>query len=207
MITLCLNCNKWSWLLVFSDIRVGRNLARAFLEYYRFTNVIPIPPLKELLARKRPKTHRSRSFRRKPEYQPRPRTTRNAAPINYFDLGIEYDSTSSVEGSPVRYPFHLSTYRVKSSLPAYSQQQQQLQQQQISDQFSLMTIKNANFNQLDFSHRPDKRVRTMQPRSLEPVKPHLSIIDVNMLTRGSLEEATKSKQLQTQQSTTGKNRK
>lgn len=184
-------------LFSFTDLRIGRNLARSFLEYYRFTNVLPIPPLKELLARKRPKTDRSRAFRSKPDYQPRPRTTRSTAPICIFDLGIDYDSSSSVEGSPVRYPFHLSSYnRSKNSIPANIQQQQQ----QVSDQFSMMTIKNAAFNQLDFSQRP----KTSQPLVVktDTAKPHLSIIDVNQLTRGSLEEAKSKQQIQTQQSIT-----
>lgn len=191
------------------DIRIGRNLARAFLEYYRFTNVLPIPPLKELLlAKKRPKTHKNRAYRSKPEYKPRPRTTRPSAPINYFDLGIDYDSGSD-DGSPVRYPFHsyLSSTRLKPlPLPAG-------QQQQVNDQFSLMTIKNAKFDQLDF--KPGNKSLTQHavaplppvPRPVletKTTKPHLSIIDVNMLTRGSLEEA-KTK-LQPQQSI-GKNRK
>lgn len=168
------------------DIRLGRNLARAFLEYYRFTNVLQIPTLKELMAnRKRSKKDRNRGYRKKQEeYQPRPKTTRSSAPINYFDLGIDYyASDSSDDGSPVRYPFHNSLNRPKTLLPL----------QQITDQFSLVTIKNSAFNQLDFSHKPRIAGQIpMAPKVLfeEPMKPHLSIIDVNQLTRGSLEEAT-----------------
>lgn len=170
-----------------TDVRLGRNLARAFLEYYRFTNVLQIPPLKELMAnRKGSKKDRNRGYRKKhEEYQPRPKTTRSSAPINYFDLGIDYyASDSSDDGSPVRYPFHNSLNRPKPLLPL----------QQITDQFSLVTIKNSAFNQLDFSHKPKTAANqiSVAPKALfeEPGKPHLSIIDVNQLTRGSLEEAT-----------------
>lgn len=187
----------------FTDIRLGRNLARAFLEYYRFTNVLAIPPLKELMAnRKRKKSNRNQAYRkRQEEYQPRPRTARPPAPIKYFDLGIDYDSSSSVEGSPVRYPFHNTVNRAKSCIP----------NQQMTDQFSLLTIKNSTFTQLDFSHKP-KATHTSQipvaPKVVfvkEPSRPHLSIIDVNQLTRGSLEEA-KHKVHQTEKETKIKSR-
>ncbi|XP_063709238.1 cytosolic carboxypeptidase 6 [Culicoides brevitarsis] len=168
-------------------IRLGRNLARAFLEYYRFTNVLQIPTLKELMAnRKRSKKDRNRGYRRKQEeYHPRPRTTRSSAPINYFDLGIDYyASDSSDDGSPVRYPFHNSLNRPKPLATM----------QTITDQFSLVHIKNSAFNQLDFSsgQHKMKNIPQVAPKVLfeEPRKPQLSIIDVNQLTRGSLEEAT-----------------
>lgn len=84
-------------------MRLGRNVCRTFLEYYRFTNVLPTPLVPELSSRKsRPKTHRSRS-RIRNEVKPRPKTTRVYAPITYKDLSINYDSGSSNEGSPVRY--------------------------------------------------------------------------------------------------------
>lgn len=165
---------------------MGRNLARAFLEYYRFTNVLQIPTLKELMAnRKGSKKDRNRGYRKKQEeYHPRPRTTRSSAPINYFDLGIDYyASDSSDDGSPVRYPFHSSLNRHKT-LPSM---------QQITDQFSLVNIKSSTFNQLDFSHKPKPAPKfEVAPKVLfeKPCMPHLSIIDVNQLTRGSLEEAT-----------------
>lgn len=136
--------------------------------------------------RKRSKKDRNRGYRKKQEeYQPRPKTTRSSAPINYFDLGIDYyASDSSDDGSPVRYPFHSSLNRSKAHPPL----------QQITDQFSLVNIKNSAFNQLDFSHKPKTAANhiPVAPKAFfeEPGKPHLSIIDVNQLTRGSLEEAT-----------------
>lgn len=84
-------------------MRLGRNVCRTLLEYYRFTNVLPAPLVPEISSRKsRPKTHRSRS-RVRNEVKPRPKTTRVYAPITYKDLSINYDSGSSNEGSPVRY--------------------------------------------------------------------------------------------------------
>lgn len=170
-------------------MKVGRNLARALLEYYRFTSILPIPPLNEILSKRkgRPKTHRpSRKF--KNIYPIRPRTTRENAPINYTDLSIYYDSDTSAEySSPARYPFH-SHFMLQHHRLRYHQSQ--------NDPFSVSMLKLGN---LELSPKSKKKKKTTSVVSdpaaskemvSTPTKPYLSIIDFNMLTRGGLEEAT-----------------
>lgn len=198
-------------------MRFGRNIARTFLEYYRFTNILNIPMVSELKPRKgRPKTHRSRARRRvKPNVKPRPRTTRTNAPISYTDLGINYDSSTSNEGSPVRYGFgSRGNANIYMNL---------LPQDSKHDQFSLIAIQSSKFNALAFTTNELKQmslpknpmankqqhqlmadnkdgtvsVLTATTRLLNDVttvniapKPYLSIIDFNQLTRGGLDRAT-----------------
>lgn len=170
-------------------MKVGRNLARALLEYYRFTSILPIPPLNEILSKRkgRPKTHRpNRKF--KNIYPLRPKTTRENAPINYTDLSIYYDSDTSAEySSPARYPFH-SHFMLQHHRLRYHQSHH--------DAFSLSTLKLGN---LELSPKNKKKKRPTSDVSeqsaktelvSEPPKPYLSIIDFNLLTRGGLEEAT-----------------
>lgn len=172
-------------------MKVGRNLARSLLEYYRFTSILPIPPLNEILSKRkgRPKTHRPRN-KFKNIYPLRPKTTRENAPINYKDLSIYYDSDTSAEySSPARYPFH-SNFMLQHHRLRYHQTHM--------DPFSLSSLKLGN---LELS--PKSKKKKKQPTSTfsetspskgevvnMPPKPYLSIIDFNMLTRGGLEEAT-----------------
>ncbi|EDO63226.2 cytosolic carboxypeptidase 6 isoform X2 [Anopheles arabiensis] len=188
-------------------MRIGRNLARTFLEYYRFTNILPIPPVDELRPRKgRPRTHRPRArSKTRSEVRVRPKTTRAYAPISYTDLSICYDSATSEDGSPVRYmyghPGHGGGGGGLRMRPHIHQ-----------DQFSLSNIQAARFSNLDFSS--DFRLKVgsrgkgqagstaaeskMPPIEMlsVPPKPHLTIIDFNQLTRGGLEEATAGKTLE-----------
>lgn len=175
-------------------MKVGRNLARSLLEYYRFTNVLPIPPLNEILSKRkgRPKSHRQhRKF--KNIYQMRPKTTRENAPINYTDLSIYYDSDTSAEySSPARYPFH-SHFMLQHNRLRH-------QQHRDNDPFLLSSLKLGNLDLSPKSKRKAKPTSTASeivPSKAEtaltmPPKPYLSIIDFNLLTRGGLEEATKS---------------
>lgn len=171
-------------------MKVGRNLARALLEYYRFTSILPIPPLNEILTKRkgRPKSHRpNRKF--KNIYPLRPKTTRENAPINYTDLSIYYDSDTSVEySSPARYPFH-SHFMLQHNRLRYHQSN--------LDPFSCSSLKLGNLELSPKNKRKKKPASTMAeslPSKLEMVtlvpKPYLSIVDFNMLTRGGLEEAT-----------------
>uniref|UniRef100_A0A182X2P8 Peptidase M14 domain-containing protein n=1 Tax=Anopheles quadriannulatus TaxID=34691 RepID=A0A182X2P8_ANOQN len=188
-------------------MRIGRNLARTFLEYYRFTNILPIPPVDELRPRKgRPRTHRPRArSKTRSEVRVRPKTTRAYAPISYTDLSICYDSATSEDGSPVRYmyghPGHGGGGGGLRMRPHIHQ-----------DQFSLSNIQAARFSNLDFSSdfrlkvgsrgkgqagstAPDQKMPPIEMLSVPP-KPHLTIIDFNQLTRGGLEEATAGKTLE-----------
>lgn len=169
-------------------MKVGRNLARSLLEYYRFTNILPIPPLMEVITRRkgRPKTHRPRR-KIKNIYPVRPKTTRENAPINYTDLSICYDSDTSAEYcSPVRYPFH-SHFMLQQNRVRYLQAQIE----------PFPTLKFAN---LELSPKHRKKPTTTSTISencpskadtfITPPKAYVSVIDFNLLTRGGLEEAT-----------------
>lgn len=173
-------------------MKVGRNLARSLLEYYRFTSILPIPPLNEILSKRkrRPKTNRP-NRKIKNIYPIRPKTTRENAPINYTDLSIYYDSDTSAEySSPARYPFH-SHFMLQHSRLRFHQNQ--------LDPLSVSSLKFAN---LDLSPKKTKKkskkpeVESLPSKNEEvsnPPKPYLSIIDFNMLTRGGLDEAVSSK--------------
>jgi cytosolic carboxypeptidase protein 6 len=164
------------------------------LEYYSCTNILPIPKLTELSGRKgRPKTHghrpRTRSNTRS-DLRVRPKTTRTHAPISYTDLTIFYDSSSN-EGSPVRFPWstwNTTGYRLKSSVP----------QTTATDlQYDLYNIQASKFANLEFGSNSRSRLTNYERKRTPieiinvPPKPHLSIIDVNQLTRGSLEEVVR----------------
>ncbi|EAT34582.1 AAEL013187-PA, partial [Aedes aegypti] len=171
-------------------MRIGRNLARTFLEYYRFTNILPIPPVDELRPRKgRPRTHRPRArSRTRSEVRLRPKTVRTYAPISYTDLSICYDTDTSNEGSPIRYMYsNYGGFRMRAIGPP--------------DQYSLSNIQTARFSNLDFSSdyrfKVTPKPKTAPEHKMPPIemltvppKPCLTIIDFNQLTRGGLEEAT-----------------
>ncbi|XP_055604992.1 cytosolic carboxypeptidase 6 [Uranotaenia lowii] len=170
-------------------MRIGRNLARSILEYYRFTNVLPIPPVDELRPRKgRPRTHRPRGrSKTRSEVHVRPRTVRTHAPISYTDLSICYDSSTSNEGSPVRYMYsNYGGFRMRALGPP--------------DQYSLSSIQAARFSNLDFSSdyrfKVPPKIKMIPEPKMPPIeivnvppKPCLTIIDFNLLTRGGLDEA------------------
>jgi hypothetical protein len=102
-----------------------------------------------------------------------------------------YNDSSSNEGSPVRYPWstwNTPGYRLKSSIAPPS----------AADlQYDLYSIQASKFANLDFGGRA--RTATLEakrpavPEVINvPPKPRLAIIDVNQLTRGSLEEVVRS---------------
>uniref|UniRef100_A0A1B0DQG4 Peptidase M14 domain-containing protein n=1 Tax=Phlebotomus papatasi TaxID=29031 RepID=A0A1B0DQG4_PHLPP len=183
--------------LDFRDMRLGRNLARTFLEYYRFINVLPVPLASEIRSKRgRPKTHCARARSRiRREVQTRPKTTRTYAPISYKDLSVCYDSDTSYEGSPIRSTYHGYGFGTRSTGNIYLNQ----------DQFSLLHIQSSKFNTLDFSNELRPRASTKSPPRIRtafnrnddnvtlPPKPYLTIIDFNQLTRGGLEQAAKTK--------------
>jgi hypothetical protein len=183
----------------FSDMKIGRNLARALLEYYRFTNILPIPPLNEILCKRKGRSKTNRPKRKfKYEFKQKQKIDRPSAPINYTDLGICYDSDTSYEGgSPVRYPFHSNILLYQNRLNRYAH---------MSDHFSLSNLSRSKSGNLDTAfegqQKRKSKGKTVSMISGEteasskvdiiniPPKPYLSIIDFNLLTRGGLEEAT-----------------
>lgn len=176
---------------IYVDMKIGRNLARSLLEYYRFTNILPIPPLTEIASKRkgRPKTQKIRR-KIKNIYPTRPKTTRANAPINYTDLSIYYESDDSAEySSPARYPFH-SHFMLQHKRLRYFQSQ--------NDPFSLSTLKLGNLELSPKLKRRQKPTSTVSEGALpskaetyvSQPKPYVSVIDFNLLTRGGLDEAT-----------------
>lgn len=178
------------------DSRYGRNIVRTLLEYYRFTNVLSIPLASELKSKKhRPKTHRSRSrVRRKHIVEPRPKTSREYAPITYTELELlRENSLTSNDGSPTRSGFGSRVNKnIYLNLNAEHQR---------PDQYSLLSIQASKFHNLDFSEtKTGNKQPKMETRKFPvdvvtitvPPKPSLTIIDFNQLTRGGLEKAKRS---------------
>lgn len=181
----------------FSDMKIGRNLARSILEYYRFTNILAIPMFKDVKQRKgRPKSHLPKK-KILNIYPSRPRTTRENAPISYTDLSIYYDSDAEADFSiPARYPFH-SNFMLQHSRLRY------FQTSQPEHPFSVPST--SKFEVSPKTKRKKKKPGTStvsgdstgSPSKYQPhevaftlaPKPYLSIIDFNMLTRGGLDEA------------------
>lgn len=175
-------------------MRLGRNLGRTFLEYYRFINVLPVSPPRELSQKRgRPKTHRPRArskARSETQLLTRPKTTRAYAPVSYKDLSKCYESDSN-EGSPVRHNYMSYGFGTRATGNIYLNQ----------DQYSLCNIQTSKFSALDFSNDvkgtgkgPAKgtqgRFNRVDADHIKiPPKPYLTIIDFNQLTRGGLERA------------------
>lgn len=189
-----------SWYLP-PDYRVGRNLARTLLQYYRFINILPMPIVTEVRSKRRGRNraHHSRS-RSKTRYEvkPRPKTPRCHAPIAYTNLSICYDSGggggSSDEGgfSPAR-PLApgsscFSGYRnyrraATASCSAHPGHDQY-------SPFALGALKTGSDHGGGVGGSKGKRsaavtIEVPLPVNVPP-KPYLSIIDLNQLTRGSL---------------------
>lgn len=172
-------------------MRLGRNLGRTFLEYYRFINVLPIspppPPQRELSVRRgRPKTHRPRArskARSETRSLTRPKTTRVNAPISYKDLSKCYESDSD-DASPARCNYMSYGFGTRATGNIYMNH----------DQYSLCNIRSSKFNNLDFSGEfkgtPTRTAAAVDADHVKVApKPCLTIIDFNQLTRGGLERA------------------
>ncbi|KAI9584627.1 cytosolic carboxypeptidase 6 isoform X2 [Glossina fuscipes] len=187
--------------------RCGRNLARTLLHYYRFINILAEPLPADVRSKKRrPRTHQARSrSRQRYEVKPRPKTTRCSAPISYTNLSICYDSGGSSDEafSPERHyryaprSSHLSGYRSYYRNPSSSLLSQ------AQDQFTLLRIKSGKFDTLHCGYKIGSKIPTRsipleqnEPKfevSINiPPKPYLSIIDLNQLTRGSLNKKSHS---------------
>ncbi|XP_060645962.1 cytosolic carboxypeptidase 6 isoform X1 [Drosophila nasuta] len=178
--------------------RVGRNLTRTLLQYYRFINVLPMPLVSEMRLqgkrRGRPRTHHSRSrSRTRYEVKPRAKTTRCHAPISYTNLSICYDSAggvSSDEGgySPTR-PMNIAPG--SSSFSGYRNYRRAATANcALHDQYSLGVCEHQGGAGVGSRSKRGAAPLTMEmpvpPGVSVPPKPYLSIIDLNQLTRGSL---------------------
>lgn len=177
----------------FVDHRVGRNLTRTLLQYYRFINVLPVPLVSEMRVqgkrRGRTRTHHSRS-RARYEVKPRPKTTRCHAPIAYTNLSICYDSAggggvSSDEGgySPVR-PLPIAPG--SSTFSGYRNYRRAATASCAAhDQYSVVHGDHGGASRSKRSAAAPPLIE-LPPGVSVPPKPYLSIIDLNQLTRGSL---------------------
>ncbi|XP_017131540.1 cytosolic carboxypeptidase 6 isoform X2 [Drosophila elegans] len=187
--------------------RVGRNLARTLLQYYRFINILPMPIVTEVRGKRRGRNrhaHHSRS-RSKTRYEvkPRPKTPRCHAPIAYTNLSICYDSGggggggggggSSDEGgfSPAR-PLApgsscFSGYRNYRRAATASCSQHPGHDQY--SPFALGALKTGSDHGgggvVKGKRSAAVTIEVPLPVNVPP-KPYLSIIDLNQLTRGSL---------------------
>lgn len=180
----------------FKDHRVGRNLTRTLLQYYRFINVLPVPLVSEMRVqgkrRGRPRTHHSRS-RSRYEVKPRAKTTRCHAPISYTNLSICYDSAggggggvSSDEGgySPVR-PLPIAPG--SSTFSGYRNYRRAATAScAVHDQYSMGMGEHGGGSRSKRSVAAPAPLIELPPGVSVPPKPYLSIIDLNQLTRGSL---------------------
>lgn len=172
-------------------MRYGRNIVRTLLEYYRFTNVLAIPMLKEIKGKKsRPRTYRSRSKNRTiRDLKPRPKTTRTYAPISFTDLTMHYDSSTSNEGSPTRSGFGDRADRNIFLNATHADNR--------NEQLSMLTALSSKITpkQVHLARQTSDPIIKMLKNNAAnvtiPTKPCLTIIDFNQLTRGSLEAARK----------------
>lgn len=177
-----------------SDMKIGRNLARSLLEYYRFTNILPIPPLKEILCKRKGRS-KNKNQRRKFRYElkPRSKSSRPYAPINYTDLSIYCDSDTSCELSPIRSSYQRNFVAYQNRLNRYN----------FLTDLSLPCLKTLG-RESDSEFIEARKIKKKKALSTlsdltgatskveiinTPPKPYLSIIDFNLLCRGSLEEA------------------
>lgn len=153
-------------------MRCGRNLLKAFLEYYRSIGLIPIDPVAEISIKKgRPKTHRSRSSL-KTYPRSRPSTTKPRAILHFKDLNINYDSDSSLEEG---YSYRYSPRKYSK----FTQHELELQER---------FVKKVG---------PDYLQKINEPRYSSPINyivppvPSLSIVNFNFVTRDPVDHRNK----------------
>lgn len=142
-------------------MRCGRNLLRAFLEYYRAIGIIPEELPASVMKKKRSKRNTSRSTTRN-SYR-RPNTTRTPACINFTDLNFNYDSEFSAD----EYPYSSRIYRSPTRTSDKSRERSK----------TAVPAKDVG--------SPPPTTYIVMP------EPSLSIIDFNVITREDLEEACK----------------
>ncbi|KAL7286509.1 hypothetical protein TKK_0019245 [Trichogramma kaykai] len=156
-----------------SYYRVGRNLARAFFEYYRVTGLIPtgLPD--------QPKHKRSRQSRQKQRVQrePRPRTARTPAPLHFATIHEYFEAENQNKDTELL----LSGSRPITNSFNILQQQKQNYVSKKHFLFSNNLLKN-------------QKNEIILPPSTK-TEPSLTIIDFNQLTRGGLELAKTAKKV------------
>lgn len=177
-----------------SDCRLGRNIARTYLDYYRAIGVIPmnlpapVPTSPE--PRMRARTSRGPSAL----HRSRPRTTRGQAVLHMHGLTAANDqggssSSDAGDGSPV----HLAPLSVRhnqqptSVLLHYQQLPAPLPQQPVSA--GLRSVAGRKIGGGGVVCRSAVAAAS-RPQPAPTAPPRLTIIDFNKLTRGGLDQAT-----------------
>lgn len=155
-------------------MRCGRNLVRAFLEYYQVTGTIPVSLTSEMSTKRRPKTHRTRPTTRNSTRE-RPKTTRSQALLHFTDLNIHYDSETS--GDELQHSCRNQLSPSRHLQDKYGDKEEHY-------------IKKVGGGGLiakcgRFGSSPPPSTFVVVP------EPSLSIIDFNLITRSGIEEATR----------------
>lgn len=177
-----------------SDYRLGRNIARTYLDYYRAIGVIPANLPCNVSTSPEPRI-RFRSSRSPSAYpRSRPRTTRGQAELHLHELTAAAhrsgsSSSDGGDGSPVRLaPPSFQHNRGRSAVL--------LHYRQIPDHTQESTL-SAGLRNLagrkiggggTVCHSAVSTAPRPQPQP--PAPPRLTIIDFNKLTRGGLDQAT-----------------
>ncbi|XP_069693736.1 cytosolic carboxypeptidase 6 [Periplaneta americana] len=178
--------------------RLGRNIARTFVDYYRAVGVIPATLPAPVSSSPEPR-RRARSSR-SPSSRPRsrPRTTRGQAVLHLHELTAAADrggssSSDAGEGSlPPPAPLtpaarHFQhTRRRSAALLHYRELAAPLQEPPVSA--GLRSLAGRKVGGGGVICRSEAGTR--QPPPPPPAPPRLAIIDFNKLTRGGLDQAT-----------------
>ncbi|KAK4871740.1 hypothetical protein RN001_015864 [Aquatica leii] len=155
-----------------SYMRCGRNLVRAFLEYYQVNGTIPISLPSELSQqKKRPKTHRLRPSTRNSNSD-RPKTTRDRVLLHFTDLNVNYDSELS--GDELQ---HSSRY--------YFSPRRNIDKYHYRDEHYLKKIGGGGVIKCGRVGSPPPLTFIVMP------EPSLSIIDFNLITRNDIDAAAR----------------
>ncbi|XP_066152852.1 cytosolic carboxypeptidase 6-like isoform X1 [Euwallacea fornicatus] len=153
-----------------SYMRCGRNLIRAFLEYYRTTGAIPLEITMEVANKK--KTSRSSQKRhgsnKRPLRKRKSLTGRVEAQLHFKNLNINYDSETSVEDC-------LYSYGICSPRKIFNR---------ISEQHSY-----RNKNENTSRNRPNCKgnVAAIAKNFVVLPEPSLTVIDFNVISRNDID--------------------
>ncbi|XP_068082108.1 cytosolic carboxypeptidase 6 [Anabrus simplex] len=167
--------------------RLGRNIARSFLDYYKALGVIPtnvpVPIAASPEPRRRARSSRSASSRPRSRQRSSPRSTRSQALLHLHELPPEGRSgSSSSEGSPAIGAFPSARRSLAVPSPGGPAGD--------AATAGLRSLTGKKVGGGGIICRPDGPRTLAAPVVCSPPTPRLSIIDFNQLTRGGLDQAT-----------------
>ena len=179
------NISLTSW----SDYRLGRNIARTYLDYYRATGVIPANVPAPVAASPEPRRRARSSHSPSARPRSRPRTTRGKAVLHLHELTAADDrggssSSDGGEGSPIHLaPLSPQQNRRRSAVVLhYPELTASLPEPPVSAGLRSLAGRKIGGGVVC---QPASR-----PQPSPPSPPRLAIIDFNKLTRGGLDQAT-----------------